>query len=129
MKSYRQRKTPLAATALILSLAGSGQVTGHHSLNAFDLDRERVAKGTVLAFEWRAPHTVTRLETDASGAILSLEGMSPDYLGRRGWNRLTLRPGDSVEVAYFPSKTDAAEGLFLRVTLADGTVRVMVDHP
>lgn len=127
MKNYRQLQA-LATAALVLSLVGGRRLSAHHSLGAFDLDTERIAKGTVLAFEWTAPHTVTQIELEESGTVLSLEGMSPDYLGRRGWNRLTLEPGDVVEVAYLPAKTGAPEGLLLRVTLADGTVRVMVDN-
>lgn len=129
VKNYSQRAASLVAAAVILPFVAGGPVTAHHSLNAFDLESERIVTGTVLAFEWRAPHTLTRIEIEESGTILSLEGMSPDYLGRRGWNRLSLKPGDVVEVAYFPAKTGVPEGLFLRVTLADGTVRVMVDNP
>jgi hypothetical protein len=30
-----------------------------------------------------------------------LEGMSPSWLGRRGWSRHTLSPGDKVWIAYY----------------------------
>jgi hypothetical protein len=53
--------------------------------------------------------------------------MSPDYLGRRGWNRSTMQPGETVEIVYFPRKDGRPGGMFLRATLADGTLKVMLD--
>lgn len=87
---------------------------------------------TVLAFDWVQPHTIVRvLTTDASGSdtVWTLEGMSPDYLGRRGWNRGTLAPGTRITVDYFPRRDGSPAGLFLRARLPDGTLKVMAIAP
>lgn len=88
--------------------------------------------GRVTEFEWTQPHTWTRISvrtSDGSEAILSLEGMNPAVLGRRGWNRHTFRAGDVIEVAYFPRKDGAAEGMLIRARLPDGSMKVMAVLP
>ena len=51
--------------------------------------------------------------------------MSPNFLGRRGWSKNTLKPGDHVKIVYAPLKSGEPGGTFLRATLADGTEMVM----
>ena len=41
------------------------------------------------------------------------EGMSPNYLGRRGWTRTTLKPGDSLTITYYGMKDGSKGGSFL----------------
>ncbi len=55
--------------------------------------------------------------------------MSPNYLGRRGWTKNTLKPGDKVTIVILPLKDGSKGGTFLRCTLADGTVMVMFALP
>jgi len=113
-----------------ISMAGSRAANAHHSLDAFNVDELRTIAGTVRRFDWTFPHTRTEIEArDEAGnaTVWRFEGMSPDYLGRRGWNRRTLEAGDAVEVVYFPRRDGAPGGMLVRVTLGDGTVRVMVD--
>jgi len=84
--------------------------------------------GRVIAFEWVQPHTWTTIavtDSDGTQAVWALEGMSPAVLGRRGWNRYTLSPGDVIEVAFFPRKDGSPEGMFIRARLADGSLKVM----
>jgi hypothetical protein len=113
-----------------LLVLSSPNAAAHHSFGDFDLSREQVIEGTVVAFEWINPHTVTRVAVaggDGSIVVWRLEGMSPGYLGRRGWNRRTLGEGDTVEIVLYPLKSGAPGGMLVRATLADGTVKVMVD--
>jgi hypothetical protein len=84
----------------------------------------------VIAFDWAEPHTRVDLGVtgeDGTVVVWFLEGMTPSYLGRRGWTRHTLMPGDRIEVAYFARKDGTNGGMFIRATLPDGTVRVMAD--
>ena len=46
--------------------------------------------------------------------------MSPNYLGRRGWSKNTLKPGDKVTVTVHPLKDGSKGGSFMKVKLADG---------
>lgn len=101
---------------------------GHHAPSLYDLSAERTLTGSVLAFDWVAPHTMTTIRVNAGNGTATewrLEGMHPDFLGRRGWTRHTLAPGDRIEVVYFPRRDGSRAGMLVRATLPDGTVKVM----
>lgn len=85
--------------------------------------------GTVAVFEWTEPHTRVEIVVDEGGTAhaWSLEGMTPLYLGRRGWSRDTLEPGDRIEAVFFARKDGTKGGMFVPATLPDGTVKVMAD--
>ena len=86
---------PLLAGVALPALA-------HHSFSMFDAQKELVLKGTIKEFQWSNPHTWIQLDvTDASGKTLewSIEGGSPNLVGRQGWKRNTFKPGDRVEIA------------------------------
>lgn len=118
----------LAVLAAVVLLALGTRAWAHHSFGAFDVETELELRGEVVAFDWMQPHTVTRLAvTDDDGSVTTwvLEGMSPDYLGRRGWTNATLAPGDTITVVVHPQRDGGPGGTFLRCTLPDGTVKVM----
>lgn len=88
--------------------------------------------GTVESFEWIQPHTWVVLSVaDGEGDAVtwSLEGMNPLYLGRRGWNRYSLMPGDVIEAAFFPRKDGSRKGMFLHAVFPDGSRKVMAINP
>ena len=123
----RSSVTLRAAVAAAAVLAGAA-ARAHHSFSIFDMTTEKVIMGKVVEFQWTNPHTWTWLEVaneDGSVTKWGLEGMSPNFLGRRGWNKSTLNPGDEIEIAIYPLKSGEPGGTFLRTTLADGTVKVM----
>jgi hypothetical protein len=97
----------------------------HHSYAMFDLSQTVTLQGTIRDFQWTNPHSWIWIDVpDAQGAAQQwgIEGMSPNYLARRGWSKHTLRPGDKVSVVIHPLKGVERGGSFLSVTLADGTV-------
>lgn len=125
MKSSILRR---AAAALLAAVAFGGAARAHHSFNVFDLTVEKVVVGEVVEFEWTNPHTWTWINvTNEDGTVTKwgLEGMSPNFLGRRGWTKSTLQPGDRIEVTIYPLKSGEPGGTFLRATLPDGTLRIM----
>jgi hypothetical protein len=127
MKRLTAAASCAAATCAAAVLA-AGAPAAHHSFSVFDMNTEVVLEGEVVEFEWTNPHTWTRLDvTTADGTVTrwGLEGMSPDFLGRRGWTRYTLVPGDRIQVVIHPLKSGEPGGTFVRTTLADGTVKVM----
>ena len=100
----------------------------HHSFSVFDMDTEKTIRGEIVEFEWTNPHTWTWLHvTNEDGSVTKwgLEGMSPNFLGRRGWTRHTFRSGDQVEIVIAPLKSGEPGGTFLRATLENGSVMVM----
>jgi hypothetical protein len=90
----------------------------------FDFQKEQVLTGTVEKYDWTNPHTFIWLQvpSGANGAMerWGLEGMSPNYLGRRGWSKTTLNPGDKITVTIHPLKDGAKGGTYLKVTLTNG---------
>lgn len=116
----------IAAAVLPLVFTSVGQA--HHSFSVFDMQTEIELTGEVVEFQWTNPHTWTWINvTNEDGTVTKwgLEGMSPNYLGRRGWARNTLEPGDRITVVANPLKSGEPGGTFLRCTLEDGTVKVM----
>ena len=118
--------TRIRSGALWLALAAlPAAALAHHSYAMFDLSKTVTLQGTVRDFQWTNPHSWIWIEVpDANGAAQQwgIEGMSPNYLARRGWNKHTLRQGDKVSVLIHPLKGVEHGGSFLSVTLADGTV-------
>ncbi|HEY7673105.1 MAG TPA: DUF6152 family protein [Gammaproteobacteria bacterium] len=119
------RWTPLLGAAAALA---SFPLPAHHSFSVFDMTTEKTIEGEVVEFEWTNPHTWTWVNvTNPDGTITEwgLEGMSPNFLGRRGWTKSTLKPGEHVAITIYPLKSGEPGGTFLRATLPDGTVKVM----
>ena len=112
---------------LASSLAGIAAATAalaHHSTSMFEPEKRVTLTGNVKEFQWTNPHTWTWLAvTNADGSTTrwGLEGMSPNYLGRRGWSKNTFKPGDKIKVTIWPLKSGEPGGTLQRATLADGT--------
>jgi len=119
----------LLAAAGIIGIAGGGSpANAHHSFSVFDMTTEQVVRGEIVAFEWTNPHTWTWMDvTSEDGSVTrwGLEGMSPNFLGRRGWSKNTFQPGDEIEAVIHPLKSGEPGGTLLRATLEDGTVMTM----
>lgn len=95
--------------ALLTSLlAGAASLAiAHHSYSAFDMTGEKTVTGVVTKFEYTNPHSWIWLDVkNEQGNVdtWGIEGMSPNYLSRRGWNRNTLKPGDKVTIVLHPTK-------------------------
>jgi hypothetical protein len=122
--------TRIASTlaGFIAVVAASQSAVAHHSYAMFDMQATKTITGTVKDFEWTNPHTwLWVYVTNASGAQeqWGIEGMSPNFLGRRGWSRNTLKPGDKVTVDIHPLRNGERGGSFLSVTLPSGKVMKM----
>jgi hypothetical protein len=81
-------------------------------------------EGEVVEFQWTNPHTWTWIDVtnaDGSKTRWGLEGMSPNFLGRRGWTKNTFKPGDHIKVSLWPLKSGEPGGTLQRATLPDGS--------
>ena len=119
--------TTIGRLAAALTLI-AGAALAHHSFTMFDMTKEVTITGTVKEFQWTNPHTFAWIDVpNAGGGVdtYGIEGMSPNFLGRRGWTKRTLTPGDKVTVVMYPLKDGQKGGTFLRCTLADGRVMMM----
>jgi hypothetical protein len=112
-----------AAIALSLTAGAAAPALAHHSFAMFDFQASKTVTGTVEQFDWTNPHTFIWLQVPtANGGSerYGFEGMSPNYLGRRGWSKSTLKPGDKVTVIYHPMKDGTKGGTYQKVQLQDG---------
>jgi hypothetical protein len=123
--------TLLATLALLIFFAVQPAMA-HHSFEMFDMSKVTTITGTIKDFQWTNPHTFTFIDVpnDKGGVdTWAIEGMSPNFLGRRGWTKHTLSPGDKVTITIAPLKDGLKGGTFLRATLADGREMVMFENP
>jgi hypothetical protein len=118
--------TRIRAGAVWLTLAAVPTVVlAHHSYAMFDMSQSVTLEGTIRDFQWTNPHSWIWIDVpNAKGTAeqWGIEGMSPNYLARRGWTKRTLKPGDKVSMLIHPLKGAEHGGSFLSVTLADGSV-------
>jgi len=107
---------------LAVSLIGA-PVIAHHSTAMFEWGKEKSVSGTVDKWEWTQPHTFVWINVPGRGGKVEqwgFEGMSPSWLGRRGWSLKTLAKGDKVKVDYYALRDGRNGGFFVRVILPDG---------
>ena len=127
----RNALSKLARLSLVTAAGAAlaGPAFAHHSFAMFDMGAEKTISGTVTDFQWTNPHSWIWLDVPtASGATehWGVEGMSPNFLERRGWSKRTLNVGDKVSVTIHPVKDGSHGGSFVSVTLPDGTVKDMM---
>ena len=117
------RTLTLRIVAVILVAAGARDALAHHSFAPFNMESEKTLSGTIKKFDWTNPHTWIWLDvTNDKGTVETwgIEGMSPNYLGRRGWTKNSLKPGDKVSIVVRPMRDGSPGGMFVRATLANG---------
>jgi hypothetical protein len=99
-------------------------VFAHHSFAAqYDAAKPIALTGTVTKLEWMNPHARFYLDVkDARGGGVNweLELAAPNGLMRRGWNRNSLKPGDTVTVNGYMAKDGSHLANALDVVLSDG---------
>jgi hypothetical protein len=118
-----KRIVTLTGTAALWALAGMAQA--HHSFAMFDSSKEIKLDGTIKSFEWTNPHSwIWITVSDGKGGVdvWGAEGMTPNYLSRRGWTRHTVSPGDKVVLTIYPVRDGSKAGQFVRIQLPDGRI-------
>ena len=111
-----------------LVVVGSALIVGpaiaHHSFSAeFDRNLPVNVTGYVTKVEWMNPHARFYIDAeDESGKTVNwdFELASPNGLMRRGWNRNSMKVGDTVTVTGHRAKNNRLVGNASTVTLADG---------
>ena len=118
----KRRSWLLTAFALAAGLVLVQAASAHHSTAMFEWGKEKSLTGTIDKYEWTQPHTFLWVNVAGKGKNQQwgLEGMSPSWLGRRGWSLHSLKAGDKVTVVYYPLRDGRPGGFYVRVTGSDG---------
>jgi hypothetical protein len=105
-------------------ILGSVPAAAHHSFAMFDQTKKLTLVGTVKEFQWTNPHSWIQVNVQNGAATeeWAIEALSPNVLGRQGWKRNTLKPGDKITVVINPLRDNGKGGNLISVTLANGTV-------
>ena len=110
--------------ALVLAIClAAGAASAHHSFSVFNMQERIDITGTVKSVDWTNPHIFIWIDvTDTDGKVTTwgLEGMSPNFLARRGWTRTTLEVGDEVTVTLNPLNSGEPGGMFVSTTTPEG---------
>ena|SRR5437868_2834318 len=110
------------AAAVLLSAIPA---MSHHSNSAYQVDQVISITGVVKEFKWTNPHTwlYVTVDDEKGGKVeWAVEGRAPGVLGRAGWDRYVLKPGEKVTVHMSPAKDGTHVGIIARVTKEDGTI-------
>lgn len=111
--------------ALVLTALMAASASAHHSTAMFEWGQEARIKGTIKVFQWTNPHSWTVLVIAKEGGETeewNFEGMSPNWLSRHGWSKSSLKPGDKIEMGYYPLKDGRKGGFTINVRWPDGRV-------
>jgi hypothetical protein len=101
----------------------------HHSFAAFDVTAQKTVTGTVNRVDWTNPHIWLWIDVpnDKGGAdTYGFEGMSPNFLARRGWTRTTLKTGDKITINFRPMKDGSKGGMFMTGQMTTGKTLSMM---
>ena len=107
----------------VLMVVMSSAASAHHSTAAY-ADKTTILKTAVVRkFTWSNPHCILTFDVkDARGRVTSwgIESGSPSALSRIGWNRNSLKNGDTISAEIYPAKNGAHVGRLAKVVLPGG---------
>ena len=115
----------LLIAVIVLAWALVASSYAHHSFAMFDQSKQVTLKGTVREFQWTNPHAWIHLDVPNADGVKDtwqVELNSPNNLKRQGWKSSSIKPGDQVTLVLNPLKDGSKGGLFVSITLPDGSV-------
>jgi ABC-type glycerol-3-phosphate transport system substrate-binding protein len=119
------KRSKAIAAGLALAAAAT-QAHAHHSGSMFDPSKTETVQGVVRAFNWTNPHVNVEVmaepEAGKEAQLWTLEASSPGVMGRSGWTKRSLNPGDHVTVTFSPLRDGGLGGSLRRVQFPDGKV-------
>jgi hypothetical protein len=91
-------------------LIASGPTFAHHGTAAYDTSKVVTIKGTMTDFRFINPHVQLYFEVKNDKGETEkwqAELTAPNKLSRAGWDKHTLKPGDSITASGYVAKDDA----------------------
>jgi hypothetical protein len=89
-------------------LLSGGAALAHHGTAAYDTTKTVTVKATMTEFDFTNPHCELYFEVKGeNGAVEKWQGelTAPNKLARAGWSKNTLKPGDSVTISGYRTKS------------------------
>jgi len=100
-------------SALILGVAAvlivSGPTFAHHGTAAYDTTKVVTVKGTMTEFRFINPHVQLYFDVkNDKGEVekWQAELTAPNKMTRAGWDKHTLKPGDSITASGYITKSE-----------------------
>lgn len=90
-------------------LIASGPMSAHHGTAAYDTKNIVTVKGTMTDFRFINPHVQLFFDVkNDKGEVekWQAELTAPNKLSRAGWDKHTLKPGDSITASGYVAKDD-----------------------
>lgn len=113
-----------AAAALVCGM--NGAASAHHAAApVFDMTSEKTVTGVVKSVDWTNPHIWVWVDVpNAAGQLETwgFEGMSPNFLARRGWTRTSLQTGAKITLTFRPLRDGRPGGMFMTGKLENGKI-------
>jgi hypothetical protein len=120
-KVKRTRVNVLALGMALLMIAGAAYA--HHGTANYDTSKTVTVKGVVTGFEFVNPHVEIYWDAkDDSGATQKWQGelTSPNRLSRVGWTKSSVKPGDTITISGYPTKSGSHEIWIQKVVMGTG---------
>jgi len=111
----------LAACLGCLALATAA--FAHHGTANYETTKTITVKGTVTDFQFVNPHVQIFWDAkDDAGATQKWQGelTSPNRLTRAGWSKNSIKPGDTITISGYPTKSGSNEVWIQKVVLSSG---------
>ena len=109
----------MRASAVILCLA----LMAHHGTGGtYDMEKPIILKGTITAFRFVNPHVQFFFDVQSKAGTVNWLAQGPSVVNwaRTGWNRNSVKAGDSITVTLFPARSGKPEGVVHKVVAANG---------
>lgn len=111
------------AALFVAVLAFAGLAFAHHGTANYDTAKTVTVKGVVTGFNFVNPHVEIFWDAkDEAGVAQKWQGelTSPNRLTRAGWSKSSIKPGDAITIAGYPTKSGSHEIWIQKVVLASG---------
>ena len=109
---------------ICLAFCVTSSVFAHHSDTGIDVENTVVIEGNITEFVWRNPHIYFKVDAITSSGQTGeweFQMAATAILGRAGWTRDSLQPGDRVVVRGHPAVDGRRYGV-LQTIEKDGVV-------
>jgi len=117
-----KRVTSSCAAALAIFVQATA-VHAHHSFAGFDMAKTETVSGTLIRFDFSAPHArvlLARINDQGATEDLQIMTGSPTQLLRKGFDPRLFHRGDKITIVYHPARNGAPGGQMMKLIMADG---------